>query len=45
MRRAVIVAWVGRIVNPDGMRHQVEGPFLQGLSRTLFEEVTFEGGG
>ena len=44
VRRAVIVAWAGRIVNPDGMRHQVEGAFLQGLSRTLFEEVTFEGG-
>lgn len=44
VRRAVIAAWAGRIVNPEGMRHQVEGAFLQGLSRTLFEEVTFDGG-
>lgn len=44
VRRVVIAAWAGRIVNPEGMRHQVEGAFLQGLSRTLFEEVTFEGG-
>ena len=44
VRRAVIAAWAGRIVNPEGMRHQVEGAFLQGLSRALFEEVTFDGG-
>jgi nicotinate dehydrogenase subunit B len=44
VRRVAIAAWAGRIVNPEGMRHQVEGAFLQGLSRTLFEEVTFEAG-
>ena len=42
--RAFVSARCGRIVNPEGMRHQVEGAFLQGLSRTLFEEVTFENG-
>jgi CO/xanthine dehydrogenase Mo-binding subunit len=42
--RAFVSARCGRIVNPEGMRHQVEGAFLQGLSRALFEEVTFEGG-
>lgn len=42
--RAFVSARCGRIVNPEGMRHQVEGAFLQGLSRTLFEEVTFEDG-
>jgi nicotinate dehydrogenase subunit B len=42
--RAFVSARCGRIVNPEGMRHQVEGAFLQGLSRTLFEEVTFEQG-
>jgi len=42
--RAFVSARCGRIVNPDGMRHQVEGAFLQGLSRTLFEEVAFGGG-
>ena len=42
--RAFVSARCGRIVNPEGMRHQVEGAFLQGLSRTLFEEVTFQDG-
>ena len=42
--RAFVSARCGRIVNPEGMRHQVEGAFLQGLSRALFEEATFEGG-
>ena len=31
----------GLIVNPDGLRNQVEGNILQTLSRTLHEEVTF----
>jgi nicotinate dehydrogenase subunit B len=32
----------GLMVNPDCVRSQVEGCLLQGLSRTLFEEVTFD---
>jgi CO/xanthine dehydrogenase Mo-binding subunit len=32
----------GLIVNPDGLRNQVEGNILQTLSRTLHEEVTFD---
>jgi len=32
----------GRIVNPDGVRNQVEGNLIHGLSRTLFEEVDFD---
>jgi CO/xanthine dehydrogenase Mo-binding subunit len=31
----------GLIVNPDGLRNQVEGNIVQTLSRTLHEEVTF----
>lgn len=31
----------GPISNPDGLRNQVEGGILQGLSRTLVEEVTW----
>ena len=31
----------GLIINPDGLRNQVEGNILQTLSRTLHEEVTF----
>ena len=33
----------GLIVNPDGLRNQVEGQILQTLSRTLHEEVTTDG--
>jgi len=32
----------GLMVNPECVRSQVEGCLLQGLSRTLFEEVTFD---
>ena len=35
----------GLIVNPDGVRNQVEGCLLQGMSRALFEEVAFRRGG
>lgn len=31
----------GLIINPDGLRNQVEGNVLQALSRALYEEVTF----
>jgi nicotinate dehydrogenase subunit B len=31
----------GPVSNPDGLRNQVEGGILQGLSRTLSEEVTW----
>jgi nicotinate dehydrogenase subunit B len=30
-------------MNPDGLRNQVEGNIMQALSRTLHEEVTFDG--
>ncbi|RAI45758.1 xanthine dehydrogenase family protein molybdopterin-binding subunit [Rhodoplanes roseus] len=32
----------GQIVNPDGVRAQVEGSIIQTLSRVLKEEVTFD---
>jgi CO/xanthine dehydrogenase Mo-binding subunit len=32
----------GLIVNPDGLRNQVEGCILQTLSRALYEEVKFD---
>jgi CO/xanthine dehydrogenase Mo-binding subunit len=32
----------GLMINPDAVRAQVEGCILQTLSRTLFEEVTFD---
>lgn len=35
----------GLIVNPDGVRNQVEGCLVQGMSRALFEEVSFDRSG
>ncbi|PTB21417.1 aldehyde dehydrogenase [Trinickia symbiotica] len=32
----------GQIVNPDGVRNQVEGGIVQSASWTLFEETTFD---
>jgi nicotinate dehydrogenase subunit B len=32
----------GLMINPDAVRAQIEGCILQTLSRTLFEEVTFD---
>jgi nicotinate dehydrogenase subunit B len=32
----------GLMINPDAVRNQVEGNILQTLSRTLFEETTFD---
>jgi nicotinate dehydrogenase subunit B len=35
----------GAIVNPDGLRNQLEGGIVQGLSRTLHEELHLTEGG
>jgi len=35
----------GLIVNPDGLRNQIEGNIVQGVSRALFEEVRFDANG
>src|SRR4026209_2018834 len=35
----------GLIVNPDGVKNQVEGNIIQGVSRALLEEVTFDAAG
>jgi len=40
--RVVCVHDCGLMINPDAVRAQVEGCILQTLSRTLFEEVTFD---
>jgi CO/xanthine dehydrogenase Mo-binding subunit len=32
----------GQVVNPDGVRNQVEGGIVQTISRTLMEEVKFD---
>ena len=35
----------GLIVNPDGVKNQIEGNVIQGISRALFEEVMFDANG
>ena len=42
VRRIVCAHDCGLIVNPDGLRNQVEGSILQTLSRALHEEVKFD---
>jgi CO/xanthine dehydrogenase Mo-binding subunit len=32
----------GLVVNPDGLKNQIEGNVIQSLSRTLHEEVAFD---
>jgi CO/xanthine dehydrogenase Mo-binding subunit len=41
-KRLVVAQDCGPISNPDGMRNQLEGGALQGLSRALGEEVTWD---
>ncbi len=43
--RAVAVVDAGLVVNPDGLRNQIEGGIIQSASWTLKEEVTFDHGG
>jgi CO/xanthine dehydrogenase Mo-binding subunit len=42
VKRLVISNDSGPISNPDGLRNQIEGGALQGLSRALLEEVTWD---
>ena len=42
IRRVTCAHDCGLIVNPDGLRNQVEGNIMHTLSRTLHEEVTFD---
>jgi CO/xanthine dehydrogenase Mo-binding subunit len=42
VRRLVIANDSGPISNPDGLRNQLEGGALHGVSRTLLEEVTWD---
>lgn len=43
--RVVVAHDCGLIVNPDGVRNQIEGNVIQSLSRALKEEVRFDRGG
>jgi nicotinate dehydrogenase subunit B len=42
VRRVTCAHDGGLVVNPDGLRNQVEGNIMQTLSRTLHEEVKFD---
>jgi CO/xanthine dehydrogenase Mo-binding subunit len=45
VRRLTVAHDCGLIINPDGVRNQVEGNVLQALSRALKEEVRFDAHG
>jgi len=42
VKRLVIANDVGPISNPDGLKNQLEGGALHGVSRTLNEEITWD---
>jgi isoquinoline 1-oxidoreductase len=44
VERIVIAFECGAIVNPDGLRNQVEGSVVQGLGGALFETISFADG-
>lgn len=42
VKRVCVAHDCGLIVNPDGLRNQIEGNVIQGISRTLKEQVMFD---
>lgn len=42
VKRFFVVQDCGQIINPDGVKNQLEGNMVQTLSRTLKEQVTFD---
>jgi nicotinate dehydrogenase subunit B len=41
-RKFTVAHDCGQIINPDGLQHTIEGNVVQGVSRTLWEEVKFD---
>ena len=41
-RKFTVAHDCGQIINPDGLRMAIEGNIVQGVSRTLWEEVKFD---
>ena len=41
VERVWVVHDCGQVINPDGLRNQIEGNVVQSLSRTLIEKLTF----
>jgi isoquinoline 1-oxidoreductase len=44
IERVVTVFECGAVINPDGLKNQVEGAVIQGLGGALFEAIDFEDG-
>ena len=44
IERLVVTFECGAIVNPDGLKNQIEGSVVQGLGGALFEAIEFAGG-
>ncbi len=42
VRRVVAAVDGGQVVNPDGIRNQIEGAIVQSSSWTLYEQVAFD---
>jgi len=42
VKHFAVVQDCGQIINPDGVKNQIEGNVIQTVSRTLKEEVTFD---
>jgi nicotinate dehydrogenase subunit B len=45
VNRITLAQDCGLIINPDGLRMQLEGNIIQGMSRALMEELKFDGSG
>ena len=45
VKRVVCAHDCGLIDNPDGVKNEIEGNVIQGVSRALFEEVMFDANG
>jgi nicotinate dehydrogenase subunit B len=45
VKRFVLAHDCGLIINPDGLKNQIEGNIVQGVSRALMEEVKFDSSG
>jgi nicotinate dehydrogenase subunit B len=45
VKRFVLAHDCGLIINPDGLKNQIEGNIIQGVSRALMEEVKYDASG
>lgn len=45
VKRFVLSHDCGLVINPDGLKNQIEGNIVQGVSRALMEEVKFDSSG